>query len=100
MASINSNSYSRYSYGVVHLKHKGTITTTSVGSSYDDFLLSLGAVSSRKGRVPSYCANRPDAISDIFYDSPGYWWYAMQYNSIFDPFESLNAGDHINIPEM
>lgn len=95
-----SPSYSRYYYGVVNLKHKGTITTTSVGSSYDDFLLSLDSAPSQPGRVPSFCANRPDTIADIFYESPGYWWYAMQYNSFLDPFESLNAGDDIFIPEL
>ena len=56
----NSPSYSRYSYGVINLKHKGTITTTSVGSRYDDFLLDLNTVPSRPGRVPPFCAHRPD----------------------------------------
>lgn len=96
----NSPSYSRYSYGYINLKHKGIITTTSVGSSYDDFLLDMNKIPSRPGRVPPFCANRPDLIGDIFYDSPGYWWYTMQYNALTDPFESLNAGDEIFIPEL
>lgn len=103
MANIentNSPSYSRYSYGYVNLKHKGVITTTSVGSEYDDFLLSMNLINGRPGVVPPFCSNRPDLIADIFYDSPGYWWYPMQYNNITDPFESLNRGDDIFIPPL
>jgi len=96
----SSPSYTRYNYGVVNLKHKGVVTTTSVGSVYDDFISALTQVSSRPGVVPTFCENRPDLIGDIFYESPGYWWYAMQYNSLFDPFETLNAGDEIFIPEL
>jgi len=95
-----NNSYSRYSYGVVSMNHKGIETTTSVGSDYDLFLTRLDSVPSKEGRVPPFCVNRPDNISDIFYDSPGYWWYPMQYNSYFDPFEKLNAGDRIFIPDL
>ena len=95
-----SPSSSRYTYGYIRLKHKGEITTTSVGSSYDDFLLDLDSRPSRPGRIPPYCSNRPDLLADIFYESPGYWWYAMQYNSFVDPFEYLNPGDEIFIPEL
>ena len=100
LTNKDSASYTRYSYGVTDLQHKGVTTTTSVGSRYDDFLLDLENTPSQEGRVPSYCANRPDTISDIFYDSPGYWWYVMQYNGTFDPFESLGAGYRIFIPDL
>jgi len=93
-------SYTRYAYGVTFLKHKGTITTTSVGSEYDDFTASLDSVGFRQGRVPKFAAYRPDTIARLFYGSPGYWWYPLQYNSYFDPFESLTPGDFIKIPEL
>ena len=96
----DKKSYSRYSHGVFFQSHKGKLVSTSVGSSYDDFLISLNAVPSKEGRVPPYCANRPDTISNIFYETPGYWWYPMQYNSFTDPFEDLNPGDKILIPEL
>jgi|TARA_A100000172_G_scaffold61719_3_gene41095 hypothetical protein len=96
----SSKSYTRYNYGVTYLNHKERTTTTSVGSEYDDFLIRFDGVSSKAGRVPSFCTARPDQISEIFYDSPGYWWYTMQYNSYFDPFENLTAGSTISIPEL
>ena len=95
-----SKSYTRYNYGVNNLEHKKKTTTTSVGSNFDDFLITLDGVSAKTGRVPSYCNERPDQISDIFYDTPGYWWYLLQYNSYFDPFEDLPRGANIAIPEL
>ena len=55
---------------------------------------------SKKGKVPAMVQQRPDLISNIFYNSPGYWWYIMQYNGITDPFEELKAGQPISIPEL
>ncbi len=98
--SSTTKSYTRYNYGVVYLNHKGKNTTTSVGSEYDDFLVTLENIPSREGRMPKFVENRPDLVANIFHDSPGYWWYTMQYNSTFDPFEDLNAGDRINIPVL
>ena len=100
MANKTNASYTRYSYGVNYLNHKGTITTTSVGSEYDNFLVSLNGLESRQGRVPKFAAYRPDNIANLFYGSPGYWWYALQFNSYFDPFEALKPGDYIKFPEM
>ncbi len=91
---------SRYSYGSVVLNHKDKFVTTSVGSSYDDFLRRNVLNASKKGRVPAFVEHRPDLISNIFYDTPGYWWYIMAYNGITDPFEQLNPGDDIFIPEL
>ena len=96
----DNKSYTRYSYGSVTLLHKGREVTTSVGSKYDDFLTQMNGISSREGRIPIFCANRPDEISNIFYGSPGHWWFPMQYNSYFDPFEDLNQGDRIFIPDL
>jgi hypothetical protein len=93
-------SYSRYNFGSVTLSHKGRPVTTSVGSSFDDFIRRLPSKEAKKGRVPFQYANRPDLISNIFYDTPGYWWYVMQYNGIVDPFEQLNPGDTLDIPEL
>ena len=52
------------------------------------------------GTVPNMFDNRPDLISNVFYDTPGYWWYIMQANGITDPFEQLNPGEPINIPNL
>lgn len=100
MENKTNSSYTRYSYGVNVLTHKGINTTTSVGSEFDDFLLTLDNADSRQGRVPKFAAYRPDTIARLFYGSPGYWWYPLQFNSYFDPFEALSPGDTINIPEL
>ena len=93
-------SYTRYNFGVEYLTHKGKTTTTSVGSDYDNMVMTLNSVPSRSGRIPAMFKERPDLISDTFYDSPGYWWYPMQFNSYFDPFEDLQAGAAISIPNL
>jgi len=49
--------------------------------------------------IPGY-EHRPDLISDIFYDTPEYWWLILFYNNIDDPFEGLNIGDQIKIPKL
>ncbi len=97
----NSPSYSRYSFGSTVLKHKDKYVTTSLGSAeYETFLGTFTLKNSRVGTVPSMVEARPDLISNIFYDTPGYWWYVMQYNGITDPFEQLKSGDTLNIPEL
>lgn len=97
-SNTSKPSYSRYFYGEVALSHKGRITTTSVGSDYDRLISTLPFEKSKVGKVPILFDNRPDMISDVFYDTPGYWWYIMQANGVTDPFEQLNPGDTITIP--
>ena len=96
----NSMSMSRYNYGVTTLLHKNFLVTTTLGSSYDMFLDSLASKESRPGKVPSFVKQRPVLISNVFYDTPGYWWYIMQFNGITDPFEELLGGAAINIPAL
>ena len=101
MANQKSPSYSRYIFGSIVLKHKDKYVTTSLGSlDYEVFLNTLDFKSSHRGKIPPMTDQRPDLISNIFYSTPGYWWYIMQYNGITDPFEELKAGDIINIPEL
>ena len=95
-----SMSQTRYNFGVTVMEHKNKFVTTSVGSSYDVFSINLISKASCPGRVPAAVDQRPDLISNIFYDTPGYWWYVMQYNGITDPFEELKAGKQISIPEL
>jgi len=44
--------------------------------------------------------HRPDLISDVFYNTPEYWWLILLYNNIDDPFEGLNVGDQIKVPKI
>jgi len=100
MTQKDKPSLSRYTYGVSVLKHKDKYVTTSVGSSYDTFLQRMPLSASKRGKVPSFVEHRPDLVSDVCYDTPGYWWYVMAYNGLTDPFEQLNPGDDIFIPEL
>ena len=100
MPNYNSPSQSRYFFGKTVLSHKGRNTTTSVGSKQDRDIVQLPNQPMRRGNVPNMFDNRPDLMSNVFYDTPGYWWYIMQANGVSDPFEQLNAGDPINIPEL
>ena len=81
------------------MNHKGVQVTTSLGSDYESYLLKLrDIITTRTGVIPTQHANRPDLISDIFYDTPANWWVIMEVNDINDPFENLNAGDPVKIP--
>jgi len=92
---------SRYNYGVTFMKHKGVVVSTSVGTKMDDTIEAMPkGYKFTVGRVPVAFENRPDTISDIFYDSPKYWWFLLQFNGFNDPFEFLNAGEEIRIPEL
>ena len=96
----NVMSQTRYNYGVFVMYHKEKLVTTSVGSSYDDFVQVTKLKASRPGKIPAAVSQRPDLISNIFYDTPGYWWYTMQYNGFSDPFEDMKSGTLISIPEL
>jgi hypothetical protein len=99
-STANSMSQSRYNFGVYVMSHKDKLVTTSVGSDYDGFVRLNKLKDSKPGHVPAATAQRPDLISNIFYDTPGYWWYPMQYNGFTDPFEDLQSGRLISIPEL
>tara|TARA_R110000787_G_C13184990_1_gene422319 strand:+ start:44 stop:349 length:306 start_codon:yes stop_codon:yes gene_type:complete len=92
---------SRYHYGVSLIEHKGVTVSTSVGTEMDNIIETMPISYKYKlGKVPLPYENRPDNISDIFYDSPREWWFLMQFNGFNDPFEFFNAGDEIRIPEL
>ena len=92
---------SRYSKGVIGIKHRGVTVTTSVGTQMDDFISSMESFYNyEKGRVPIMHSNRPDLISNTFYDSPSKWWFLMHFNGVTDPFEGFNSGDPILLPTL
>jgi len=100
ITNSSSPSHTRYNYGVQTIKHRGHPITTSVGSQADSLVANIEAVTAKKGRVPAGFGARPDLISNIFYDTPGYWWYLMLVNGAEDPFEMMKAGDRILIPKI
>jgi hypothetical protein len=101
MENTQYGKLSRYHYGVTFIKHKGATVSTSVGTEMDDIIEDMPITYKFKlGRVPLMFENRPDNISDTFYESPRNWWLLMQYNGYNDPFEFFNAGEEIKIPEL
>ena len=49
-------------------------------------------------RVDIHDINRPDLISYRNYGTVGYWWVICLVNSIQNPFEDIEIGDIIKIP--
>jgi len=93
---------SHYMLGQVGLLHRKKPTNTAVGSLGFDSVTIDSADSSNSDIayvIPGY-EHRPDLISDIFYNTPEYWWLILLYNNIDDPFEGLNVGDQIKIPKL
>lgn len=77
------------------LVHKGKTIVTTVGSLVGDTQLSNSSLG--ENYIPAGYEHRPDLISNLFFGSPENWWVIMGMNGIFDPFESLNVGDRINV---
>jgi|SRR5690348_9929287 len=88
-------------YGVESINDiNNDIVTTSVGNTkWDNFVSNVdNAYKYKIGLIPLGYEHRPDLISNLFYDSPGYWWLLMQVNGVTDPFDGFNVNDNIRIP--
>lgn len=92
----------RHSIGDFVILHKGIITHTPVGTNeYDLLVENIDSLFNYEiGYIPVGAAHRPDLISNVFYNSPSYWWLLMLVNNVTDPFEGFNVGDRILIPIM
>lgn len=101
MIKLNTDK-TRYAVGQVMVEHKGIVVNTTVGHPANDLLVQYmnRIYDFDIGYIPAGYAHRPDTISELFYNSPGYWWLIMQANNISDPFEQLNVGDRILIPKL
>ena len=91
---------SRYEFGVSEIQHKGVTVTTSLESSYENFLEKFNKLPSVTGRIPKLHRNRPDLISELFYGNVYSWWALMEFNNVKDPFEGFNEGNNIKIPKI
>ena len=92
----------RHKLGDSTVIHKGKATLLPVGLAVFDSLVENieTAFEYQVGYIPAGVEHRPDLISNIFYNTPSYWWVIMLVNGINDPFEQLNVGDRILIPNI
>lgn len=91
---------SRYDFGEVVYSHRGVSVNSTVGSIQQDRRITANNLLYDVGYIPAGFEHRPDLISNIFYNTPAYWWVILEVNNITDPFEGLNVGDRILIPKI
>ena len=92
---------SRYDYGVKTIFHKGVNITTSLNTKIDNLINKIPQdIDYEVGYCAAFIVNRPELISDLFYDTPSLWWYVQLFNNINDPFEGFNPGDRLLIPSI
>ena len=92
-----------YSYGVNQIKHKGKYINTIINSKDMEILskkLDSDAYSFEIGYIPAGYEHRPDKISNLYYNTPKYWWILMLVNNINDPFEGFYVNQKIIIPNI
>jgi hypothetical protein len=92
---------SRYTmFGINSVINNSIISTTSVGNrAWDTFISTVDNNYQYKiGKIPLGYEHRPDLISNLFYNSPGYWWLLMAVNGVVDPFDGFNVNDLIKLP--
>lgn len=89
-----------YSIGSVQVEHKGKIITTSLHQDVDEYLRNLESSKIEVGYIPAGYEHRPDLISDLFYNTVTKDWLILMFNNIKDPFQQLNVGDRILLPNI
>ena len=84
----------------ISLYHKGKTISTTVGSIiYEGTVNRMARSTGEEKFIPAGYAHRPDLIANVFFDGPTSWWSVMASNGLSDPFESLNVGDRIGLPD-
>ncbi len=83
-----------------------TVTVTIDGVDYDmkdplsvqfrDFKLQRTASEHRVHQVE---VPRPDLISFVEYNTPGYWWFIAAINGVVDPYE-MPEQDRVKVPRL
>ena len=92
---------SHYNMGATEYTHKGKKITSIVGNAAADkyFSSSNYGLSLKPGVIPPGFKNRPDMISNLFYDGPRNLWFLCLVSNKYDVFEDFNSGEIIKIPK-
>ena len=87
------------SFGFSNVRHKGKELVTSFGSDSFEFnYVNINKMPFSVGYIPAGYEHRADLISNLFYNTPTLDWFLCFFNNIKDPFNQLNVGDRILIP--
>lgn len=89
-----------YTVAFTEVEHKGKRITTSLHLGLDDYLRGLEGAKIDVGYIPAGYEHRPDLISNLFYNTVTKDWLILMFNNISDPFQQLNVGDKILIPNI
>ncbi len=87
--------------GYETIRHNGKDIVVSVTSpQFTSFISNLKSRPFKVGYIIAGYEHRADLISDLFYNTPKYDWMICLMNNISDPFNELNLGDRILIPNL
>lgn len=89
-----------YSVDVNLITHRDKVIATSLNTNMDSFIQSLNNLDFKVGYIPAGFEHRPDLISNLFYETVTNDWLILMFNNIKDPFQELNIGDRILIPNV
>lgn len=90
-----------YFVAYIDESHKNkTLATAVTSETYQEYLSTIDSIPYSVGYIPPGYEHRPDLISDLFYNTTTLDWLILLFNSIDDPFESLNVGDKILLPKL
>ena len=92
-----------FNLGYNEFPHKGVqVPTTIISGGMERYIKDLTSkrIKFEVVKIPAGYAHRPDLIANLFYGSPSFMWVLLLFNQIKDPFQELNVGDIIFIPEL
>lgn len=89
-----------HSVEYTEVTHKGKKIVTSLHSRVTDYLDNLKLNEVDVGYIPAGYENRPDLISNLFYNTVTKDWVILMFNNIKDPFQELNVNDRILLPKI
>jgi hypothetical protein len=80
--------------------HKDKKLVKADSEAIYNFLESINLEKVEVVYIPAGYEHRPDLISEYFYNTVKNDWIIMMYNNISDPFQQLNVGDRLLIPQI
>ena len=86
--------------GSMPVVHKDKKLVKADSEAIYNFLESINLEKVEVVYIPAGYEHIPDLISQYFYNTVKNDWIIMMYNNISDPFQQLNVGDRLLIPQI